>query len=65
MDTDGREEDGGSSFGRLAKYIGVFGTPQNAKAAGEGAEAIAMTAPVVTAGGQKVRPVDPACDMRS
>jgi hypothetical protein len=36
------EGDTGSPFGILAKYIGVFGTPQN-----EGSTSIAMTAPVV------------------
>lgn len=34
--------DNNSPFGTLARYIGVFGTPQN-----EGAESISMTAPVV------------------
>uniref|UniRef100_A0A7S1ST44 SOUL heme-binding protein n=1 Tax=Tetraselmis chuii TaxID=63592 RepID=A0A7S1ST44_9CHLO len=49
---DGRPDDG-SSFNRLAKYIGVFGNPQNTKTEGEGGETIAMTAPVVTAGGSE------------
>jgi hypothetical protein len=35
-----------AAFRRLAKYIGVFGTPENAKSGGT--EAIAMTAPVLT-----------------
>lgn len=35
-----------AAFRRLAKYIGVFGTPENAKAGSS--EAIAMTAPVLT-----------------
>ena len=35
---------GDGSFGRLARFIGVFGTPENGKAA-----PIAMTAPVVSA----------------
>ena len=34
---------GDGSFGRLARFIGVFGTPENGKA-----KPIAMTAPVVT-----------------
>lgn len=37
----------GSSFGALARYIGVFGTPQNRAAGGAGGEPIAMTAPVL------------------
>jgi len=39
--------DDGSPFGALARYIGVFGTPQNKKAEGSSGEAIAMTAPVL------------------
>ena len=35
--------EGNNSFGRLARYIGVFGSPENTKN-----EAISMTAPVVT-----------------
>eukprot|EP00976_Prorocentrum_cordatum_P009127 182170-Prorocentrum_minimum.AAC.3 len=35
--------EGNNSFGKLAKYIGVFGSPENSKK-----EAISMTAPVVT-----------------
>jgi len=35
--------DMGSSFQTLAKYIGVFGTPENLKS-----QSIAMTAPVIT-----------------
>lgn len=38
---DGSKDDG-TPFRLLAKYIGVFGTPEN-----EGSQAIAMTAPVV------------------
>mmetsp|Transcript_71851 Transcript_71851/g.226962 ORF Transcript_71851/g.226962 Transcript_71851/m.226962 type:complete len:140 (-) Transcript_71851:296-715(-) len=35
--------EGDDSFGKLAKYIGVFGTPMN-----EAGSKIAMTAPVIT-----------------
>lgn len=35
------------AFKELARYIGVFGSPQNHKASSEEAEAIAMTAPVI------------------
>eukprot|EP00240_Pyramimonas_obovata_P006587 CAMPEP_0118949466 /NCGR_PEP_ID=MMETSP1169-20130426/49683_1 /TAXON_ID=36882 /ORGANISM="Pyramimonas obovata, Strain CCMP722" /LENGTH=184 /DNA_ID=CAMNT_0006896111 /DNA_START=95 /DNA_END=646 /DNA_ORIENTATION=- len=35
--------EGNNSFGRLARYIGVFGSPENSKK-----EAISMTAPVLT-----------------
>lgn len=37
----------GSPFGALARYIGVFGKPQNMKQERNGAERIAMTAPVL------------------
>jgi len=37
----------GSPFGALARYIGVFGTPQNTAAGGASAQPIAMTAPVL------------------
>lgn len=37
----------GSPFGALARYIGVFGTPQNQQSASTAPEAIAMTAPVL------------------
>eukprot|EP00581_Thalassiosira_minuscula_P029820 CAMPEP_0183777996 /NCGR_PEP_ID=MMETSP0739-20130205/50411_1 /TAXON_ID=385413 /ORGANISM="Thalassiosira miniscula, Strain CCMP1093" /LENGTH=269 /DNA_ID=CAMNT_0026020259 /DNA_START=18 /DNA_END=824 /DNA_ORIENTATION=- len=40
--TSKTDEDTGSPFGTLARYIGVFGTPEN-----EGSTSIAMTAPVV------------------
>uniref|UniRef100_A0A061R8Y8 Heme-binding-like protein chloroplastic-like n=1 Tax=Tetraselmis sp. GSL018 TaxID=582737 RepID=A0A061R8Y8_9CHLO len=36
------------SFMRLAKYIGVFGKPENEQKDGEGGSKIAMTAPVVS-----------------
>eukprot|EP00947_MAST-08B_sp_MAST-8B-sp1_P005059 g5059.t1 len=39
------------SFGKLARYIGVFGTPENKARGGEGGDAagkVAMTAPVVS-----------------
>jgi hypothetical protein len=39
----------GSPFMVLAKYIGVFGSPEN-----EGSESISMTAPVVIQGGTKI-----------
>jgi hypothetical protein len=39
------EDDKGNGFRTLARYIGVFGTPEN-----EGNTAISMTAPVVTEG---------------
>ena len=42
-DFNGRKEFDRRGFGVLAKYIGVFGNPNN-----EGKTAIAMTAPVVT-----------------
>ena len=46
----------GSPFGALARYIGVFGTPQNA--AGSGGEKIPMTAPVlVTAAAAEPEPI--------
>lgn len=37
----------GQPFGALARYIGVFGTPQNRAAGGAGGQPIAMTAPVL------------------
>ena len=40
--TPSKDNDDGSPFGLLAKYIGVFGTPEN-----EGETSISMTAPVV------------------
>ena len=39
----------GEAFKKLARYIGVFGTPENSKQSGAG-EAMAMTAPVVMSG---------------
>jgi hypothetical protein len=42
---EGGDEAKDDRFGILAKYIGVFGNPEN-----EGAEAMAMTAPVVMSG---------------
>jgi len=43
----GKDDDGGP-FGVLARYIGVFGTPENAwQSKGGTAEPIAMTAPVI------------------
>lgn len=41
-----------SPFGALAKYIGVFGAPRNAKDGG-GSERISMTAPVVIDAGEQ------------
>ena len=47
----------GSPFGALARYIGVFGTPQN-NAGKAGGEKIAMTAPVlVTATATEPEPI--------
>ena len=50
-------EDTGTPFMALAKYIGVFGTPEN-----EGAESISMTAPVVIQGGTKIDMTEPYND---
>lgn len=41
-ETPMQDEEGNNSFGVLAKYIGVFGVPQN-----EGAQPMAMTSPVI------------------
>ena len=45
---------GDGSFGRLARFIGVFGTPENGKAA-----PIAMMAPVVSAAPSPAPPAAP------
>lgn len=47
-DFGGKKEFDKRGFGVLAKYIGVFGNPNN-----EGKTAIAMTAPVVTKGSNR------------
>lgn len=43
--------DDGSPFGALARYIGVFGNPQNKRPQGTTSEAIPMTAPVLVSPG--------------
>ncbi|CAJ1434836.1 unnamed protein product [Effrenium voratum] len=48
-----QEEFSNAAFRTLAKYIGVFTTPQN-KANASGGEAIAMTAPVVMTSSEKI-----------
>ena len=51
MDTSGADDADRSPFSILAKYIGVFGTPEN-----EGQQPMAMTAPVVKGkGGEPVK----------
>lgn len=47
----GSSDDTSSPFRSLARYIGVFGTPEN-----EGKQSIAMTAPVVMEKESKVKP---------
>lgn len=44
--SNGNEDDDSTPFRLLARYIGVFGSPEN-----EGQEAISMTAPVMKEGG--------------
>lgn len=49
MSTGSEDKGNNNAFWKLAKYIGVFGTPQNSKTLADepAPEAIAMTAPVV------------------
>jgi len=47
------------AFGRLASYIGVFGTPENQAASSSNNESIDMTAPVVTTESESVEMTAP------